>query len=226
MLNQGPKMIQGVRDYFWRLLLTVISNLYSDSKASSFPVLLITCLTFFCWSKPKLPMPSTDRKGLKLSKVWLCYICTPTNSLFTDRFCIRGTGSINERVSPVQCPTDHTLGSIRPPVTGSSTGQLVQGRCYFSSTIIWANVVKMIPLKSIWIFSFLTCERSEPNMLWHVHSNDHILIGFVLMEVSDSNEHVIWFTPVESHLMGIMQHILHLVWNKERIVKNHKKEKP
>ena len=42
---------------------------------------------------------------------------------------------------------------------------------------------------AIILFFLLTCERPESNVLGHVHSNDHILVSAVLMEVSDSDEH-------------------------------------
>ena len=44
------------------LILTDISNSYSDSMAGSFPVASITCAIFFCCSKPRLPTPSTEIK--------------------------------------------------------------------------------------------------------------------------------------------------------------------
>ena len=66
----------------------------------------------------------------------------PTDSLFTDRLCIRGAGTIDEGVGPVPGPAHHTFCSIRPPVTCPSTGQLVQGRINVSSEVIWTNMVK------------------------------------------------------------------------------------
>ena len=58
-----------MRGHFWRMLITGISGLYSNSKASSFPMLFISCLIFFCWSKPRLPIPSTDFKGWEWSDI-------------------------------------------------------------------------------------------------------------------------------------------------------------
>ena len=49
---------------------------------------------------------------------------------------------------------------------------------------------------AIILFFLLTCERPESNVLRHVHSDDHILVGVVLMEVTDPDEHAIaWSTP-------------------------------